>query len=340
MLGALHRTAAGGTTIAWMEVGEGPPLVLLHGLADSHRTWRFVAPLLAKRFRVLMVDLPGHGFSDRPDAPYTLSWYADTIGRWMDAVRLERAHFCGHSYGGGVAQWMLIDHRDRIERLALVASGGLGQEVGTALRLAALPLARPLLESPLYGPITALFTRWTLPAFARDDARELQRLARMNRAPRTGRAFRRTLTGCIGLRGQRVQMWDHISNISTLPQLALFWGSRDSIIPIQHAHDAIGRLANVTVTVYPSCGHLVHLEMPERLAEGVVSFLEDHTRAPAHLRSAFEEEDELKGLEEETEADELKGLEEETEADELKGLEERVGDCVRPLPASPERRWA
>lgn len=291
MLGALYRTAADGTTIAWTEIGEGPPLVLLHGLADSHRTWRLVAPLMAKRFRVLMVDLPGHGFSDRPDAPYTLSWYADTIATWMDAVRLERAHFCGHSYGGGVAQWMLIDHRDRIERLALVAAGGLGQEVGTALRLAALPLAAPLLESPLYGHMVKFFTRWTLPAFAR-DARELQSLARMNRAPRTGRAFRRTLTGCIGLGGQRVQTWDHISDITTLPPLALFWGSRDSIIPIHHAHEAIQRLANVTVTVYPSCGHLVHLEAPERFAEDVVSFLEDGARASACLRATVDEETE------------------------------------------------
>lgn len=320
MLGILYRTVADGITIAWTEIGKGPPLVLLHGLADSHRTWRLVAPILAKRFRVLMVDLPGHGFSDRPDASYTLSWYADTIASWMDAVDLPRAHMCGHSYGGGVAQWMLIDHRDRIERLALVAAGGLGSEVGAALRLAALPLVGPLLESPLYGPVTKLFTRWTFPAFARDDARELERLARMNGAPRTGRAFRRTLAGCIGLEGQRVQTWDHISNIPTLPQLALFWGSRDPIIPIHHAHHAVRRLANVTVTVYPSCGHLVHLEAPERFAEDVVSFLEDRKRAPARLRST---------------------LRVETKEEAQTALADPASDRVRPFPATPEdaHRW-
>jgi pimeloyl-ACP methyl ester carboxylesterase len=114
-----HLTTANDTTLAWYELGSGPPLVLLHGLADSHRTWRAVAPRLASRFHVFMLDLPGHGFSARPDAPYTLPWYADTVVRWMDAIGLDRAHVCGHSYGGGIAQWMLLENRDRIDRLGL-----------------------------------------------------------------------------------------------------------------------------------------------------------------------------------------------------------------------------
>lgn len=235
-----------------------------------------------------MVDLPGHGFSERPDAPYTLPWYADTIAQWMDAVDIERAHFCGHSYGGGVAQYMLLEHRERIDRLALVAAGGLGPEVGAPLRLAALPVAGPFLESPLFGAITSFFTRFTLPPLVRDDARELARLGRMNATPRTGLAFRRTVLGCIGIRGQRVQMWHHIHCIASLPQLALFWGSRDSVLPVRHAHDTARRLANVTVTVYPSCGHFVHLEAADTLAKDVADFLEDRGRAAAQLRSTRE----------------------------------------------------
>src|SRR5689334_2508018 len=117
-------------SIAWTELGSGPPVVLLHGLGDSHRTWRRVAPRLAREYRVLMPDLPGHGLSGRPDAPYTLGWYAETIAAWLDALGLERAHVVGHSFGGGVAQWLILDHRARIDRLALVAAGGLGPEVG------------------------------------------------------------------------------------------------------------------------------------------------------------------------------------------------------------------
>ncbi len=66
-LGQPNETAVQGSTIVWGELGEGPPLVLLHGLMDSHRTWRHVAPILAPHHRLLMPDLPGHGLSGRPD---------------------------------------------------------------------------------------------------------------------------------------------------------------------------------------------------------------------------------------------------------------------------------
>jgi pimeloyl-ACP methyl ester carboxylesterase len=285
MIGSSHLTTANDTTIAWSELGSGPPLVLLHGLADSHRTWRFVAPRLAIRFHVFMLDLPGHGLSGRPDSPYTLTWYADTVARWMDAVGLDRAHLCGHSYGGGIAQWMLLEHRRRIDRLALAAAGGLGREVGTFLRLATLSVARPVLESPLFGPVSKLVMQWGYRSLAGGDEREIERLAQLNAAPNSGLAFRRTVSGCIGIRGQNVQTWHHIHKIDSLPPLALFWGGRDSIIPIDHAHEAARRLGNVTVTVYPQCGHTLHLEAAESFADDVRAFLEDGKREPAYVLS-------------------------------------------------------
>jgi pimeloyl-ACP methyl ester carboxylesterase len=231
-----------------------------------------------------MLDLPGHGFSARPDAPYTLPWYADTVVRWMDAIGLDRAHVCGHSYGGGIAQWMLLENRDRIDRLGLVAAGGLGREVAALLRLAALPFAGALLESSMFGPVANLAMQWTYRSLG--DREEIRRLAMCNAAPNSGLAFRRTVEGCIGLRGQHQQTWHHIHKIASLPPLALFWGARDSIIPVHHAHDTVSRLEHVTVTVYPNCGHCLHLEEPERFSNDLGQFLEEPKREPAHLSRA------------------------------------------------------
>lgn len=283
MIGSPQLTTANGTTVAWCELGAGQPLILLHGLAESHRTWRLVAPRLASGFRVVMIDLPGHGLSARPDAPYTLQWYADTIAGWMDAIGLEQAHVCGHSFGGGIAQWMLIEHRRRIDRLALVAAGGLGREVGVALRLATLSVASPFLESPLFASGTRLVMRWASRSFAIREPHEIERLARLNAAPNSGLAFRRTVSACVGVRGQYMQTWHHIHEIESLPPIALFWGERDSIIPVRHAHLALRRLQNATVTVYPRCGHVLQLEAPERFAGDLLSFLEERGRAPAQL---------------------------------------------------------
>lgn len=94
-----------------------------------------------------MPDLAGHGYSGRPDAPYTLSWHARILIQWMRKLSMPRAHVAGHSYGGGVAQWMLLEDRKRVRRLALVCSGGLGREVAVGMRLASFPLFGPLTRS-------------------------------------------------------------------------------------------------------------------------------------------------------------------------------------------------
>jgi len=266
------------TTIAWSEIGHGPPLVLLHGLADSHRSWRGVVPALARRFHVFLVDLPGHGLSARPEAPYTLRWYADTISEWMKAIGVERAHLCGHSFGGGVAQWLLLDHRQRVDRLALVAPGGLGREVAVSLRLATLPILAPLLESSLFGTMTRFLLPRACRSFAFYSPCEIEKLCRLNAAPNSGLAFRRTVAGCIGFGGQEVQTWQHIHRLAPLPPLALFWGDRDDIIPVCHAYEAARRLGNVMVKIYAGCGHSPQLEVPERFGPALVEFLE---RRPA-----------------------------------------------------------
>src|SRR4051812_41000341 len=110
------------TDIHWVEAGSGPPLVLLHGLTDSHRTWSRVAPTLARNHRVLMPDLAGHGLSSRPDASYSLAWHAKVIGEWLDSLGIEQTDVVGHSFGGGVAQWLLLERRERVRRLGLVAA--------------------------------------------------------------------------------------------------------------------------------------------------------------------------------------------------------------------------
>ena len=158
--------------------------------------------------------------------------------------------------------------------------------MGTALRLATLPMVAPFLESPLFGAFTKPVLQWTYRAFAERGDPEIERLARLSRAPNSGLAFRRTVSACIGICGQRHQTWDHIHRIEALPPIALFWGARDSIIPIHHAREAARRLGNVTVTEYPRCGHSPHLEAPELFAEDLRQFLEDRSRQPAHVLPA------------------------------------------------------
>ena len=281
MVGRAHVEEANGTTIAWGEMGAGEPLVLIHGFQQSHRTWRRVAPLLADGFRLLMPDLPGHGLSGRPDAPYTLTWYADTLAAWMDAIGVPCAHVCGHSFGGGIAQWMLLDHREKVNRLALVAPGGLGREAGMGLRYATLPVLGPAF-TPLvirYGlPLAMRVARAT---FGRMEREEVVLAAATNRIPGTDRAFQRSVAAVISPAGQYVRTMDRVSEVASLPPIALFWGSRDPIIPLRHGREAFAGFAGVTLSSYPGSGHFPHLDVPGAFARDLGAFLTDPERSNA-----------------------------------------------------------
>jgi pimeloyl-ACP methyl ester carboxylesterase len=280
-------TRVEGCELHWVEIGEGSQVVLLHGLCDSHRTWQKVAPLLARGHRVLMLDLAGHGLSERPDASYTLDWHAHVVGAWLDALHLKDVDLVGHSYGGGVALWMmLLEQRARIRRLALVAAGGLGRDVSLALRLASIPFVVEHFGQPFMPGGTRLAL--TGAGCAYEDA-EIVRLSSMNAIAGTARAFARSVRDVIDWRGQHRHVRDGGRRLGALPPVALFWGERDPVIPIAHATDTSSLLGGAPLMRFPGCGHFPHRQDPTRFVRGLEAFL----RAPSRplpepeLRLAF-----------------------------------------------------
>ena len=282
-LGTRHRTTVDGTEVAWAETGSGEPLILLHGIGDSGRTWRRTAPLLARRFRVLIPDLPGFGESGRPDAPYTLGWFTDILDQWMDAIGLAQAHFCGHSYGGGIAQWMVLTHRPRVDRMALVAAGGLGREVMLGLRLAAIRYLEVLYTPAAMGIGTRMAMKGDLHNFGNPEPVEIEEIVRMNSLPGSGMSFARTVRGVIDVFGQYMQTCREIAAAESLPQVALFWGDDDRVIPVSHGRMALQRFHGATLSVFPGGGHFPHLLHPARFAEELAGFLLDSSRKPARI---------------------------------------------------------
>ncbi len=284
IVGTAHETRVAGTTITWGEMGAGPPLLLIHGIQDSHRTWRRAAPLLAPHFRVLMVDLPGHGYSGRPDAPYTLTWYAGVLAEWMDAIGVAKAHVCGHSYGGGIAQWMLLEQRSRVDRLALVAAGGLGRGVAPGMRIATFPVLGPLITPVVMRVALPAAVRLAPSMFGHMEPEEQERFIAMSRIPGSERAFERTVGGVINLFGQYMQTRHRAEEVAELPPIAIFWGDKDPVIPVRHGRDAVARAQGMTLTVYEGCGHFVHLDRPDRFAKDLTGFLLNPHARPARIR--------------------------------------------------------
>jgi pimeloyl-ACP methyl ester carboxylesterase len=277
-------TRVDGCNLHWAELGQGSPIVLLHGLCDSHRTWLKVAPILAQSRRVLMLDLPGHGLSERPDASYALGWHARVVGGWLEALGLENVDLVGHSYGGGVALWMLLlEQRLRIRRLALVAAGGLGRDVSFALRLASVPLVVERFGQPFMARGTCMALSAVGCGY---EGAEIARLATMNATAGTARAFARSVRDVIDWRGQHRHLLDGGNALGTLPPMALLWGERDRVIPIAHATDTASLLGGVSLTRFPQCGHFPHRQDPAGFVRALEAFLDAPIATPARLQTA------------------------------------------------------
>src|SRR6478609_837457 len=134
-----------GHRVIYRIAGSGPPVVLIHGMVNSSRHWEEVALRLADRYTVIAPDLIGHGDSATPRGDYSLGAHAASIRDLLAVIEVERASIVGHSLGGGVAMQFFYQFPQRVERLALISSGGLGREVTPSLRTAALPGVLPLL---------------------------------------------------------------------------------------------------------------------------------------------------------------------------------------------------
>ena len=125
-----------GHRVRFHRAGSGPLLVLLHGIASTADTWAPVADALAQRHTILAPDLLGHGESAKPRGDYSLGAYASGVRDLVAALGHDRATVVGHSLGGGIAMQFAYQFPERIERLVLVDSGGLGREVHPMLRAA------------------------------------------------------------------------------------------------------------------------------------------------------------------------------------------------------------
>jgi pimeloyl-ACP methyl ester carboxylesterase len=264
----------------WAELGDGRPLVLLHGLCDSHRTWLPVAPALARSRRVLMLDLAGHGESSRPDAPYTLDWHAGIVGAWIEKLGLREVDLVGHSYGGGVAQWMLLGHRSLVRRLTLEAAGGLGREVGAALRWASFPFFVERFGQPFMSFGTTQALNAAGGAFSDE---EIAILAKFNSMPGTARAFSRSVRDVINGWGQHRHFLDRAREVTSLPPLAIFWGEEDPLIPIAHGIEAASLLKGTKLTRFPGVGHFPHRQEPARFVRELEAFLDARDLPGAEL---------------------------------------------------------
>jgi pimeloyl-ACP methyl ester carboxylesterase len=267
-------------TISYLEAGpqDGPVLVLLHGLASDSETWdRAIVPLAQAGLHVIAVDLLGHGQSDKPNRSYLLDDFADSLRAFLDELGIKTATIAGHSLGGAIAVYFGGRHPRYIERLVLVAAGGLGREVHPVLRAAALPIAPRLLNVAAHRSLHRFYGHPRLHRALRltpDNLINLRRAARALGSAEGRVAFFAALRGVIEPSGQRGSFLDMGTLAAHVPTL-LVWNEQDPVIPVAHARAANAQLPRSRLVVFPGGGHEPHRRQAVRFAEAVAAFVRE-----------------------------------------------------------------
>ena len=262
---------------AYVRMGSGPAVLLLHGLGCDHTTWAPVMESLARTHTVIAPDMLGHGESDKPRADYSVGGYANGMRDLLTMLGIDSATVVGHSFGGGVAMQFAYQYPERTERLVLVGSGGLGPEVTPAIRAITTPGFHQVM-AVLAAPGLRHLTTTALRMLARTRVSQLRDLGEVAdiydsfKDPHTRAAIRHVVRAVVDWKGQIVTMSDRAYLTEAMP-MCVVWGRDDKVIPVRHASNVAMLAPKAQVEVIPNAGHFPHKDHPERFVKIVNDFI-------------------------------------------------------------------
>jgi 2-hydroxy-6-oxonona-2,4-dienedioate hydrolase len=264
-----------GLRLRYVDVGEPqdePPLLLLHGLASRLEEYEALIPVLARRRRVLVPDLPGNGYSDKPDRPYDLRFLEDAVLAFLDALSVQRASVGGGSLGGNLALRLAHREPERFPVLAPWAPAGVWDPK---------PIFRTLdrwlrwLRRPLFWPTLRLQSQF----WYRRDHPERARLLReafAHYAEVYSDGFRRMYYD-LGLDQMLTSVLPLAAHIAQ-PTL-LLWGDQDHALGMGEGVKRLASLMpNARLRVFEGARHSLASEIPDEVAAEVDAHLAAHAR--------------------------------------------------------------
>ena len=249
-------------------------MVLVHGLGSCLAVWGKNIHPLAETHTVYALDLPGHGKSDKPKSfGYDAVSGAHSLNRFMDTLGISSATLMGNSAGGLMTATSALTYPQRLDKLVLVDTAGLGRQMAWFLRLASIPLVGELLHitgvRSTDGRIKSLFYE---PRPANDNL--VNEVMESRNTTEVKTVVLKGLRSGATLWGLRKSMMV-LQELKNLPMpLLIIWGQEDRIMPVSHAYQAQEVLPNGTVHVIPRCGHWPQMERPDLFNPLVLSFLE------------------------------------------------------------------
>ena len=274
----ISTTTVDGGPAEYLDVGTGPVLVLVHGDGETARDWRWVAPaLVAAGYRVVAPSLPGHGVTAET-ASYEMPDLAQWVGRFLDALGIDRATVGGNSIGGLIPIHLALQQPKRVSRLILIDSAGFGNAVNPVLGLETVRVLGELAIGMVFLPggpqlrasvrSQNLFAQPLLvpPEWWTDQLRFGGGKPMLKASIACKRAI-------LGASGQYHLVLDRLPEL-TVPTL-IIWGALDKVVPLVQGQRAAKLIPDCRLEVLPLSGHVPHVETPGAVLVPLLRFLQD-----------------------------------------------------------------
>ena len=268
---ALKTVDAGGVRTRYLEAGrrDAPAIVFVHGTGGHLETFNRNVFAHAAHFRVLALDMVGHGFSGKPDHPYEIHHYVKHLDDFLSAVGVDRAHLHGESLGGWIVAQYAIDHPARVDRLVLNTAGGLNTDeqvmqrvynvTMNAVRNASLETVRKRLE-------------WLV-----HDPREIpDDLVELRHAIYTQPGFERAMENILCLQFMDVRLRNVLTDESLArirAQTLVVWTDHDPTAPVATGERFAKAIPAAQLVVLENCAHWPQWEAAERFNRLHIDFL-------------------------------------------------------------------
>lgn len=251
-----------GNKIRYLESGTADKiLVLIHGLGASAERWEQVIPIFAEKFHVVIPDLIGFGYSDKPLADYTIDFFSDFLEKFFLSANIHHPHLIGSSLGGQISAEFTASHSNDVDKLVLVSPSGVMKQSTPALDKYIMAALYPNEQNA-----TNAFEMMEGSGNSVDQKIISGFIDRM-KLPNAKLAFMSTL---LGLKNAEI-ITKKLPSITN--QTMLIWGSDDPVIPIQYADDFISSLKDCRFVRMDGIGHTPYVQDPKTFSEKVLDFL-------------------------------------------------------------------
>ena len=251
-----------GHKIRYLESGNSKnTLVLIHGLGASAERWSHVMPLFAEHFRVIVPDLIGFGYSDKPPVDYTPDFFSEFLEKFFSAANIVRPNIIGSSLGGQISAEYAASHSDDIEKLILVSPAGIMKK--------STPALDAYIMAALYPSALSAKNAFEMMDGSGKNIEEniVNGFVERMQLPNAKLAFMSTI---LGLKNS-ASITSKLQSI-VVPTL-IIWGAKDPVIPINYADDFVSSIQDCRFYRMDGCGHTPYVQDPPAFASKVMEFL-------------------------------------------------------------------